>query len=219
MYSPAPVFSWTGFYVGVNAGYGWAKESGTTTITGNTFGLNGATTGSNNGVNGINGGGQVGYNWQTGRVIWGLEADFQGSGQKQTTTVGCGAGCSVTEEDKLPAFGTIRGRLGFTAWDRGLLYVTGGGAWLSAKDTLSATAGGVTYQLLDMSTSKFGWTVGAGAEWMLWDRWSAKLEYLYMQADNVTGTAAIPALIGGGTITSTGRITNNVARVGLNYHF
>jgi outer membrane immunogenic protein len=203
----APAFSWTGFYAGVNLGYGWARASATSTVTGGT--LAGSTvTGSSN-MNGVNGGGQVGFNYQTGAIVWGIEADIQASGQRQTTTVG-----ALTEEDRLRAFATVRGRVGVTPWDRGLLYVTGGWAWMDARSTV--TSGGVT--LIDLSSNKGGWTVGGGGEWMFAPNWSAKLEYLYMRADNVTGTAALPAPFGG-TITSNARIENNVIRAGLNYHF
>ena len=90
----APAFSWTGFYLGANLGYGWGKASGTSTIAGNIFGANGVFPGSSN-LNGINGGGQAGYNWQTGPVVLGIEGDFQGSDQKQTTVAGCGIGCTM----------------------------------------------------------------------------------------------------------------------------
>src|SRR5436309_1994772 len=126
----APAFSWTGFYLGVNLGYGWGKASGTSTIAGNTLGANGVFPSSSN-LNGINGGGQAGYNWQTGAVVWGVEGDYQGSDQKRTTVVGCGIGCTVTDVSKISSFATVRGRLGYAAWDRGLLYVTGGWAWLN----------------------------------------------------------------------------------------
>jgi outer membrane immunogenic protein len=214
----APAFSWTGLYLGANLGYGWARVNSTNTIAGNGILGAGTSTGSGN-LNGINGGGQIGFNYQTGMIVWGIEADFQGSDQKQSSTVSCGAGCSVTGEDRLRSFGTIRGRVGVTAWDRGLLYVTGGWAWMDANSRVNATSGGVTANLIDLSSSKGGWTVGGGAEWMFLPNWSTKLEYLYMRADNVTGTAAIPAGLGGGTLTSSSRVENSVVRVGVNYHF
>ena len=203
----APAFSWTGFYAGVNVGYGWARSSGTSTVTGGA--LAGATAAGSGNLDGVTGGGQVGYNYQTGMIVWGIEGDFQGSGQRQTTVVG-----ALTEEDRLRAFATVRGRVGVTAWDRGLLYVTGGYAWMDARSRV--TSGGAT--LIDLSANKGGWTIGGGAEWMFLPNWSTKLEYLYMRADNVTGSAVIPAPIGG-TITSNSRIENSVVRVGLNYHF
>src|SRR3954467_7645107 len=101
----APAFSWTGFYLGVNLGYGWGKASGTTTVAGNTFGANGVFPGSSN-LDGINGGGQAGYNWQTGPVVFGIEGDYQGADQKQRTVVGCGIGCTVTDVAKINSFAT-----------------------------------------------------------------------------------------------------------------
>jgi outer membrane immunogenic protein len=203
----APAFSWTGFYAGVNLGYGWARVSGSSSVAGGL--LTGATSSGTGNLDGINGGGQVGFNYQTGMIVWGIEGDFQGSGQSQTTTTG-----ALTEEDRLRSFATVRGRVGVTAWDRGLLYVTGGYAWMDARSRV--TSGGTT--LIDLSANKGGWTVGGGAEWMFMPNWSTKLEYLYMRADNVTGSAAIAAPIGG-TITSNSRFENSVIRVGLNYHF
>ena len=214
----APSFTWTGFYAGVNLGYGWGRERATATIAGSALPINGVF-GASTHLDGINGGGQIGYNWQANALVYGIEADLQGTDQRKSITVGCGVGCALTATDSLPAFGTIRGRLGFAAWDRGLLYVTGGGAWLDTKSTLAvATAGGAA-ALASQTSDKFGWTLGGGAEWMVWDRWSVKAEYLYMQANNVSTFAAIPAVLGGGTVTGTGRISNSVARLGLNYHF
>src|SRR5262249_44495862 len=120
-----PVFSWTGFYIGGNVGYGWGD--GKTDVS---PGPNAATF-----VNllpqtlsakpdGVIGGGQFGYNWQTGTWVWGLETDFQGSGVKGTVTEAPiiqnngtafpGAGNNITITQKLDWFGTVRGRLGTT---------------------------------------------------------------------------------------------------------
>lgn len=213
MYSPASVFSWTGLYVGANAGYGWASGSSTITPSGG----GGSLSGSGN-LNGFIGGGQVGYNWQTGNVVLGLEADFQGSAQKKTTTIGCDAGCTLTETDGIDWFGTARGRIGY-AFDRFMVYGTGGAAWTSASDKLDIAARGATANLLSVSGNKVGWTLGGGAEWMMWDHWSAKLEYLYIRTSNLTGTGAIPAFFGGGTVTEAVTFNNSIVRVGLNYHF
>jgi outer membrane immunogenic protein len=218
MIASVSAFSWTGFYIGANVGYGWGKFDGTSTITGNTVVGTTSTPGSVT-MNGINGGGQLGYNWQTGALVLGIEGDFQGSGERHSSTMGCGVGCTFNSTTKLDSFATVRGRLGWTPFDRGLIYVTGGWAWMHGNNNQSLTAGGVTATLIDMTASKSGWTIGGGYEQMLWDRWSAKIEYLYMQADSVTGTSAIPAAIGGGTFTTTGRMTNNVVRLGANYHF
>jgi len=188
MYSPAPVFSWTGFYVGVNAGYGWANTS----ITG--------VAGSSN-LNGFLGGAQIGYNWQgASPLVLGIEADFQGTGQSRTDTA-----LGITVDQKLPWFGTVRGRIGY-AFDRVMIYATGGLAYMDYKMSVSAL--GVT---VSDDASKAGWTAGAGVEWMFAPNWSTKVEYLYID----TGSTSV-TLFG---VPFTGRAKDNIARVGLNYHF
>jgi outer membrane immunogenic protein len=211
-------FSWTGFYLGGNVGYGWGKFEGSSAIVGNAFVGTVSGPGSVT-VNGINGGGQLGYNWQIGAIVVGIEGDIQASDERASSTASCGVACSFNSTTKIDSFATIRGRLGWTPFDRGLIYVTGGWAWMHANNTQTLTVGGVTGAVVDMSASKNGWTLGGGYEQMLWDRWSAKIEYLYMRADNTTGSAVIPAVMGGGIYTASGRVTNNVVRLGVNYHF
>jgi outer membrane immunogenic protein len=202
----------------VNLGYGWGRDGGGVTIAGSALPINGVFGGSNR-LSGVAGGGQIGYNWQTSALVFGVEAYLQGTTERKSITVGCGVACAFTATNSLPAFGTLRGRLGFAAWDRGLVYVTGGAAWLDNHTAATLTTAGGTATLLSSNRDRFGWTVGGGAEWMLWDRWSAKAEYLYMRADNNQFTTAIPAALGGGVFSIAGRTTNNVVRVGLNYHF
>src|SRR5258708_5323888 len=110
---PQPVVEWTGLYFGVNAGYGWAHDEsnivfaggfpgGTTTPFG--FGateLSGRTVTGSAGLRGPMAGGQIGFNWQSGMVVFGAELDGQWSGQRSTFTANCGAGCSATESVKL----------------------------------------------------------------------------------------------------------------------
>jgi outer membrane immunogenic protein len=185
--SPAPVMTWTGFYVGLNAGYGWANTS-----------VTGAATSSN--LTGFVGGGQIGYNWQVGSLVLGLEGDFQGTGQTNSASA-----LGVTVEQKLPWFATARGRLGYSfgPW---MLYATGGAAWVNYK--LSATALGTTVSDNDTKTA---WTIGGGVEWMFMPRWSIKAEYLYLD----TGTTTV-TLFG---VPISGRAKDSVARLGVNYHF
>ena len=188
MYSPAPVFSWTGFYVGVNAGYGWASTS-----------ISGVAGSSN--LNGFLGGAQIGYNWQgASPLVLGIEADFQGTGQSRTDTA-----LGITVDQKLPWFGTVRGRIGY-AFDRTMIYATGGLAYANYNMTVS----GFGLSASD-NASKAGWTVGGGVEWMFMPKWSTKLEYLYIDTGNTSVT-----LFG---TPFTGRARDNIVRVGLNYHF
>ncbi len=187
-YSPEPVSSWNGFYVGVNAGYGWASTS-----------VTGASVSSD--LNGFVGGGQLGYNFQLGSsFIVGIEADFQGSNQSRSDTA-----LGITVEQKLPWFATVRGRIGYV-FNNFMLYGTGGVAWINYK--LSASSLGVT---VSDDATKAAFAVGGGVEWMFMPRWSAKLEYLYID----TGTTSVTLF---GTAIS-GRAKDNIARLGLNYHF
>lgn len=209
-------YNWTGFYVGGNGGYGWSSGTSNSVITGGL--LNGATsTGSGNMSGGI-AGGQIGFNWQSGSFVFGVEGDYQWSGQKKTKTFGCGIGCTISETSGIDSFGTARARVG-AAFDRVLVYATGGAAWTSASDALNASAGGITANLLSASGNKVGWTIGAGLEAALIDNWSAKIEYLYISTSNIGGTGAIPAILGGGTITETAQLKDSIVRFGINYRF
>jgi len=195
----APGFSWTGFYLGANAGYGWSNGSGTTT----TFGV-GPDTFSASG-NAFVVGGQLGYNYQFASVVFGVEADFQGSFGSGTLTDPSGA-LSATVKD--PWFGTVRGRLGY-AWDRVLLYGTGG---LVYGDTTANGASGIPAIAFNNSSTYYTWTAGAGAEWAFAGPWSAKIEYLY------SGTpSSIPAIPN--VTPPSGSAHTNLVRAGLDYHF
>jgi outer membrane immunogenic protein len=195
IYAPAP-FSWSGFYVGGNLGWGWSDGDGTFTITGL-----GAVPVSGNG-DGFLGGGQIGYNSQMGQVVFGVETDIQGSSGS-----GDLAGPGVTGTLKTPWFGTIRGRIGY-AYDKWLFYVTGGGVYgeLDYDGALSTTGA------FSADTNYWTWTLGAGVEAMLWDRWSAKLEYLYVGTPSDFPSPP-------GTTNIDGNIGFSIVRAGLNYHF
>jgi outer membrane immunogenic protein len=189
VYAPVPALTWTGFYGGVNVGYGWSS---------------GADPNFTSNMGGVIGGGQLGYNWQTGMFVVGIEGDFQGSDQHHTDT-GTIGGTPFTVDRRIPWFGTLRGRVGVTTGPV-LFYFTGGGAWLNYQ--LSSTSGGTTVS--DNATTT-AWTIGGGAEWMFAPKWSAKLEYLFLDGRDRSVT-----LLGN---TFTGRARDNVVRVGINYHF
>lgn len=241
---PPPWYDWTGFYVGLNGGGSWGRSD--TYYTG---GLNtGAvippfTTRTN--LDGWLGGAQAGYNWQTGRNwLIGVEADIQGTGERGSanaptfviappavivaalpTTFATG-----NLAQKLPWFGTARLRLGYEPSDHWLLYVTGGFAFGELRSVGTASAftafpGGPVLAAAAVSSSinndLSGWTIGGGTEWKLTERWSAKLEYLYIDYGHVTDTfifGGLP-LPGLATITTNSHVTDNILRVGLNYHF
>lgn len=250
---PAPLYNWGGFYAGGNIGYSWGQSD--VTIDNLTFGGFGAGGGSENlRPKGIIGGLQAGYNWQSSRNwVWGLETDFQWSGQKDSVTrtgdfdvsvggsTATGTG-STTVESRLSWLGTVRGRIGFVADGRPdvLWYGTGGLAYGGVKTSASALAtgtftdnsnceGGCPFSgALSLSDAqiKLGWTLGAGVEGALANKWTWKVEYLYV--DLGTASGAVP--VGGtvctpgcapftGTATYSNRMTDSIVRVGLNYRF
>lgn len=187
--TPAPVYIWTGFYVGLNAGYGWASTDAT-------------AAGSD--LDGFVGGGQVGYNWQSGNWVFGVEGDFQGSAQ-DTSSTGLLGVTPITVDQEIPWLATLRGRLGY-AWGPWMLYATGGAAWADYKLSVTGPLGTV-----DDHTTNFAWTIGGGVEWMFAPKWSAKLEYLYID----TGDTDVD-LFG---VPFTARAKDNIVRAGINYHF
>ena len=152
-----PLYTWTGFYVGINGGGGWGSSQWDAV---NSFDVSGGLIG-----------GTVGYNWQFGQVVIGAEADIDWSGIKGTTTVLCPGGC----ETRNKWLATARGRLGL-AFDRFLPYVTGGLAFGDINATVPVLPGG--------SISNAGWTVGAGLEVGLVSNVSLKAEYLYVDLGN-----------------------------------
>jgi len=150
----APAYaSWTGFYVGLNAGYGFGSSDWDVPAVSPS-------------PEGALVGGTLGYNLQTGLWVWGLEGDVDWSDMKGS--VDCLGGTCETKNDWL---GTARLRLGFAGWNNWLAYLTGGAAFGDVKAT---NAG-----LISASKTKFGWTVGLGIEYAFLGNWSAKLEYLY----------------------------------------
>ena len=242
----APVWNWNGFYIGINGGYSWGRAGRDITFRDAVTGVPlvaVAGTGGSNGSN-LNGGlfgGQIGYNWQTSNWVFGLETDAQWTGQRGSvsalcpaTTAGClpgltfvpaGAfGTAATLDQKLEWFGTFRGRVGIAVVPNVLLYATGGAAYGTLKTNLGLagfTPNGTPVAVTASSSdTRFGWTVGGGVEAMFASNWSAKIEYLYMDLGSVSSTAVFPTAAGiglGATLNS--RITDNIIRAGINYHF
>ena len=119
-------------------------------------------------------------------------------------------------QNKLPWFGTVRGRIGFTPAERWLLYVTGGLAYgeVSTSEMLNVNGANV---FLNSSALKLGWTVGAGFETVIVNGWTVKFEYLYIDfgrvSDLLIGIAPITP------IATHSHVTDNIVRLGLNYRF
>ena len=177
----APLPTWTGFYVGAMGG--WGKEDA-----------------GNGAMSGGFAGGTVGYNWQTGPVVFGVEADAAWADIKASAGI---PGLAVASA-KIQDMGTVRGRIGY-AFDQVLVYGTGGYAWADTKLGLNVL--GVSF-----SDSKVlnGWTAGAGIEAMFAPHWSVKGEYLYRSFSGDT-------FFNGAVTTTT--LNVNSFQVGVNYHF
>ena len=219
---PAPVFSWTGGYIGGQVGTGWGTSQ-TDVDVGNTLigapvnqTVNQLIAGNLNlhvplpqvAMNGFLGGAQAGYNWQSGVMVYGVEGDILGTSLKGHTD--CFVVLSCTNEVKWMA--DITGRIGFTVADRGLLYIKGGAAWANASVGINQSValastlgpGFVANGSINGSASKsmFGGTLGAGIEYAFMPGWSAKIEYDYYdfgkQDMNVPITAGGGVAINGG---------------------
>jgi outer membrane immunogenic protein len=186
-----PVFTWTGFYVGINGGYGWGRSNWANAL---------GSTGDFN-VKGWLAGATLGYNLQTGLWVFGLEGDIDYSTIKGSDTSFCGgAGC----ETRNTWLGTVRGRVGYV-WDRWLPFVTGGAAVGNVK--MTAPTG------LSESKTRAGWALGGGVEYAFLGPWSAKLEYLYVDLGKTTcdaGTCGLDTDV---------KFHTNIVRLGFNYRF
>jgi outer membrane immunogenic protein len=222
-----PVFSWTGFYAGVNAGYAWGefKESNSSITTDGTFpGLPPAPatylgTPRKTKADGFLGGVQAGYNAQFGALVIGAEADYQFADlDSKTSYLGSIAGPYYATEAKLNQFGTLRARVGY-AFDRVMVYGTGGLAVGQVKSSVAVTPGttpiGATYAA-GVSNTSIGYALGAGVEAALGTNWSVKGEYLYVDLGKENSNYAIG---GGATATADLKTDAQIVRIGLNYRF
>jgi outer membrane immunogenic protein len=167
--------SWAGFYIGVNAGVAWHRAE-FTDFGGNTpLAFPRGTKYWSPDEAGFTGGGQIGYNFQSGNFVYGVEADFNYVSNKASATFAGNPFGLLTTTTKLDWMGTVRGRLGVT-FSPTLVYVTGGWAFAHFEDTWSIP-GAITQGNVDKTRS--GWTVGGGAEHMFARNWTAKIEALY----------------------------------------
>lgn len=223
----APVFTWTGFYAGINLGYGFndnrSRVVGNPAFTG-TFVTPGFVPGSaDTGADGFVGGGQIGYNYQFNQFVLGLEADIQYTDLTRSRTfVSAGLGGTTTSlREELGYLGTVRARIGFVPVDRWLVYATGGLAYgdVSSRGTVSTPA------LLfsgSRSETEIGYAVGGGVEYAITDNLTVKGEYLYYDLGsrnyNLAPLNAASVATGAvGVVRS--ESSGSIVRAGLNYKF
>lgn len=195
IYSPVSAYDWTGFYVGVNAGYGWGTAPGCTTSTCQ----NRKPTG---GIAGV----QAGFNWQyNASWVFGLEADYDWSGMKHTAPITSIPSENLTQS--IDGIGTFRGRIGYVIAPRTLIYGTAGLAFGSGTRTNE-------YHDQSVSKSHVGWAAGAGIEHAFTDHISGKIEAIYTDL----GTQAYGPLIHQASAANV-HLSSAVVRVGLNFKF
>jgi opacity protein-like surface antigen/outer membrane receptor protein involved in Fe transport len=230
--APVPTaWAWTGYYLGINAGYSWGKAStdalfNDSTIVGATF----ATSASYK-LQGTVFGVQTGYNFALGSWLWGIEADVQLSGQHDTPIFACpGMVCNPAgpvlaafdQNQRLQWFGTLRGRFGALVTPDAVLFVTGGAAVAglhTAGDVFGFDrTGAAATNPFSNITVNAGWTVGGGLEARLLGNWTGKVEYLYLDFGSITtniDNQGVMAL----TAAFNSRIADQLVRAGLNYKF
>jgi len=176
-----PVFTWTGFYVGVNAGYGWNTNDNGTFVDP----VTGVVVNGSDDDGGFVGGAQVGYNYQIGAFVLGVETDIQYADHIGGRDRGFVPGVAGFRDDSDGNwFGTVRARAG-VAFDRALIYVTGGLAYGDIASGRSVFVDPVTGDTFFGSESDVntGWTLGGGVEYAFTNNLTAKVEGLYVNLD------------------------------------
>jgi outer membrane immunogenic protein len=211
----APVYNWSGIYIGINGGYAfgstdWSSPGAGIVGTG-TFNTNGGLVG-----------GTAGFNFQSGQIVYGIEgdwdwADISGSSSNTTSTIDpagiCGTAGALACRYQTSSnwLSTIRGRVGY-AFDRVMIYATGGGAAGDVKATFSNPNTGFTGST---NSTEWGWTAGGGIEAALTENITAKVEYLFVDLQN--GNCS-PTICGGGTAVPVS-FDASIVRAGLNFKF
>jgi outer membrane immunogenic protein len=212
----ASPFSWTGCYIGGHVGGVWGDIDQTVSVPGVVAIESSGRDGS------ILAGAQAGCNWQgTPNWVFGVEGDISWLDLKRShnfTFTSSGEDTAGSQTTKLRWLTTVRARLGY-AWDRSLLYVTGGLAGGDVKSSVSAVfLGGPGVYAGSTSDTRWGWTIGAGYEYAFSRAISAKFEYLHFDLSDLSypvllvgGSSSLPA-----TWTANAKVSGDLVRFGLN---
>ena len=254
VYKAAPVVAapnWTGWYLGLNAGGGWENTIHNSVTSNSCFApLNCGFYGTafanavpgqfDDHPHGFIGGGQIGYNYQTGAFVLGIETDFQGadingaaSASNTVSSTPLPVTVAGTGSQKIDWFGTLRGRVGWLPVNSLLVYATGGLAYghvltdVAFSGNLPGIPRATGSIAMNNSTTRAGWTVGGGLEWMFAPNWTVRGEYLYYDLGDVTLNSTLninaafvpPVLVTTVGIQSAAHYHGSIARVGVNYKF
>jgi outer membrane immunogenic protein len=209
-----PIFTWTGFYLGVNAGYGFGTNDDSTVFVPGVGLVNSG--GGDNG--GFVGGGQIGYNYQIGQFVLGVETDLQFAdlgNDRNDAFIGAAPFFGAGGGAGLDYFGTVRARAGF-AIDRALIYATGGFAY-GGGDSNNNCFVGTVFAGCGGNDTATGWTLGGGLEYAFTNNLTAKLEGLYVNLDRGNQDVVNPAT--GIVFPGNNNTEFGVVRAGLNYKF
>ena len=196
----APPFTWTGHYIGVHIGGLWGKKD-----------WRDSSFATSHDLSGFIGGGQIGFNYQTGQWVWGIQGDWawtNADGNSTCSPTGFTASCS----SDVKWLASVTGRLGYT-WDRSLLYIKGGGAWEKDNYSVNITAPAASVGTSTAGQTRSGWTLGAGWEYAFQNNWTGFVEYNYY--DFGSKTVSFSSTVGSINI----KEHKHVVKAGLNYMF
>ena len=216
-YKAAPIavpmmYDWSGFYIGANGGYGWARQCVDVTQVGfvNVF-----AEGCNDKGGGIVGG-QIGYRWQAGSWVFGLEAQGDWANiRNERVFVNTPFLTTNTWKSQIDGLGLFTGQVGY-AWNNALLYVKGGAAVASERFDVFNTITGIG--LLQANRTRWGGTVGVGLEYGFAPNWTAGVEYDYLFRESDSRTFVTPNLAVG-TLTANTRSDISMITARINYKF
>jgi outer membrane immunogenic protein len=206
-YTPALSYSgWGGFYAGIAGGWATGKSKHVSDASNaglditNSFNMSGAMIGAT-----------LGYNWDIGRWVAGVEGDWSWTNKKGSGNDIPPFPVNFVSGTKEQWLATVRTRGGYSLADDWLLYATGGLAIASIKATVDSSVVSASE-----TKTRLGWTVGAGVEKQISGNWSAKAEYLYVKFGDAGYLATPPAPV---VVRGNVPVTNNIFRVGVNYRF
>jgi outer membrane immunogenic protein len=202
---PAPVYVWTGCYIGVNVGGAWSRFE-----VEDTTGLSIDRTNS-----GFAGGGQIGCDYQAGAWVFGIRDMFDGTSLNKTRSFSDPFfnGGLLTIESKTRWFDTLTGRVGYLFRPDFLFYGQGGAAWAQHDVTF---VDGFGTQVGEISKNKTGWTAGTGVEWMFAPHWSVFLEYNFMGFGTFSNAVTICEI---NCVNLSAKANIQDLLVGVNYRF
>ncbi len=228
-----PIWNWAGFYVGVNGGW-IGNEGGSSTLVEERLkcsdcdGWSEYTGRNGQQLDGGFGGGQIGFNMQRDRLVYGVEFDIQGSSLSQSRNVvpldGYSTPFSYAHADaNLDWFGSIRTRLGLVPWENILVYTTGGFAFGGFRETLRHDYNWGSYLTSNnFNDTRGGYDLGAGVEYGITPAWSVKFEYQFFDLGNVHlyhQAAGVTSCDWAVASQSEANLSFNTVRIGINYHF